>query len=304
VELYALDIDDSFPEFQETLSKMVDKSLPDMIAGGAAHFRSGLTADFFRRLGLSWFGPWSNSPDLYRGHDDDPVGILPPADMELEALFAYASKNLGQEAKAYFVLSRASDSESLLKLARSKAEKYALNLSPITLPQNFRDWSSLKGSFPEAGAIILWVAPGPAAAIRRTMLRQVPSGVLWMTNSLNSPGREVSEMTAGAWDGMIFPAVLNPREEISESYDLVLRKHGLPGLNLDYQTYLGFAQGQIIARALMDSSENRLGIASALGQVSAQGTILYRSRFVRAKPGPEDFYLARATRQAGWQALP
>ncbi|MDR1395889.1 MAG: ABC transporter substrate-binding protein [Deltaproteobacteria bacterium] len=301
VELFSLDLDDSRPEFISRLTNLVDQKKPDLAVGGAANAFPQLTANFFRRRGIFWFGPWSNSPGLIdQTQEQNPLLLLPGEEEELEALLTYARRLLGPGREVLLIHLDDLKSRYLLQLAQKQAGRRDLTVRPLAVPAEFRDWGSLSADLDGVRAVILWVPPGQAAALVRTFKPRLSREVIWMTSSLNSPGQELTNMTGGQWENMIFASVLNPSSAISPTYEQVIRKYGLPGLNLDYQTYLGFAQGQLLARVLNSQPQN---FRAVFPETSAQGTLLYRPDM---KEGvfERNFYLAQSDRLGGWRPLP
>jgi ABC-type branched-subunit amino acid transport system substrate-binding protein len=296
IQLFSLDQDDSQPGFLNRLSQLIDQKKPHLAVGGAANAFPGLTANLFRRRGLLWHGPWSNSPLLASEGQPNPILLYPSEGQELSALMGHTRQTLGP-VEAFFIHQKGVRSDSTVALAQATAQSAGLTLRLLAVTDEFRDWPALLPTLKEARAIFLWVPPGQAAALVRALKPSLGPGPLWLTNSLNSAGQELAMMTAGQWEGVIFPAVLIPKEAISTSYDLVIRKYGLPGLGLDYQTYLGFAQGQLLARVLSETSEPE-NLADSFRRVSAEGTLLYQP------PGePISFYLAVSDRHGNWRPV-
>jgi ABC-type branched-subunit amino acid transport system substrate-binding protein len=295
-KLFSLESDDSLPDFAGKLEALMDSTRPQVAVGGAAHASPRATADFFRRRGLLWYGPWSNSQEL-KTADGNPVLTLPTDDLEIEALMGYAGR-LGLSEVA-FVHSRGGQAAGLAALAQASAKANGLGLKPLGLPLDFRNWQSLITELQGAQAVFLWVPPGQAAAIVRSLKPLLGPQALWATNSLNATGHELAAMTAGQWENVVFPAVLIPKKDIPRGYDFVIHKYGLPGLTLDYQAYLGFAQGQLLARALAESDGDPARLRQAFANLRADGTIL-------APPpaaGGKSFYLAASDARGDWRAL-
>ncbi|MDR2387401.1 MAG: ABC transporter substrate-binding protein [Deltaproteobacteria bacterium] len=306
IDIYSQEIDDGIPDFPARLNLVMSQIQPHLAVGGAASSKAAATANYFRRTGVIWFGPWSNKSELYQGRDDDPIGILPTAEDELELLMAYAKKRLGREGSLLFIHYRSPSSDRELEFALKLAAAEGLNITPVPLATNFRNWGELEKSALGNGGIILWLPAGPAAAIVRTIKNRLPEDVLWMTNSLNSPGLEVTEMTGGLWEGMIFPSVLYPKSALTQSYDAVLYKYGPKGLTLDYQAYLGLAQAQILIRALVatPAKAQSKSLRQALESVHTDGTLLYLREFKTGPPPKGSAYLAVATANWGWMPVP
>jgi ABC-type branched-subunit amino acid transport system substrate-binding protein len=302
IDIYSQEIDDGMPDFPARLNTVMRQIQPDLAVGGSASSKSGATADYFRRTGMIWFGPWSNKSDSYQARDDDPIGIFPVAEDELELLIPYARKKLGPGNSLLFIYYQARISAREVDFATKMADSVGLKLIPVPLPVNFRNWGELEKDALGIGGIILWLPIGPSAAIVRTLKNRLPEDVLWMTNSLNSPGLEVTEMTAGLWEGMIFPAVLKPKSSLTQAYDAVLYKYGPRGLTLDYQAYLGLAQAQVLIKALMDTPKDGRAkeLRLAFESVSTEGTLFYSTQF-KTGPSPKGAsYLAVATNNWGW----
>jgi hypothetical protein len=298
LELFTLDLDDSGPDFLTRLSLLIDHKKPSLIIGGAANSIGDMTAEHFRRRGILWHGPWSNSPELNDSADQNPLLILPTEDLELAALMELIKKKK-PEGGAHFVHLAGSRSRAVVNLALAAAKKAGVSLTPIGVSDTLRDLKGLATPLKEAQAILLWLPPGQSAAVVRAIKPFLPPETMWLTKSLNSPSRELINLTNGHWSGLIFASVLKPQAEIEPSYNLVIRKYGLPGLSLDYQTYLGFAQGQILARAL--NNQGRGNLKTALTKVSTVGTLFGDSNNFQSPKRP--FYLAISDRQGGWSPI-
>ncbi|MDR2368183.1 MAG: ABC transporter substrate-binding protein [Deltaproteobacteria bacterium] len=302
IDIYSQEIDDGIVDFPARLNTVMRQIQPDLAVGGAASSKSGATADYFRRTGMTWFGPWTNRSDIYQGREDDPIGILPTAEHELDLLIAFARKRLGPEGSLLFIHYRTPAGEKEREYAAKLASSEGIGLIPVPLPTNFRNWGELERQAMGIGGIILWLPTGPAAAIVRTIKNRLPDDVLWMTNSLNSPGLEVTEMTGGLWEGMVFPSVLYPKSPLTQSYDAVLYKYGPRGLTLDYQAYMGLAQAQVLIRALVSAPPGGRAkeLRQAIEAVDTGGTLLFARGF-RTGPSPKgSAYLAVATANWGW----
>jgi hypothetical protein len=170
------------------------------------------------------------------------------------------------------------------------------------IPSPFRDWGSLKDKAAGAGAVLLWVPSGPAAAIVKVLRQSAPPGTLFMTHALNPPGVELMEMTGGLWEGMVFPSILVADPVLIQAYDAVIRKYGPPGLEPGYLSYLGVAQAQVMTRLLVnqDAGTTREEVRRDFLGVDAAGTMLVSPGFGAGPPRAGAFFLARATRSGGW----
>lgn len=302
IDIYSQEIDDGIPDFPARLNNVIQQIQPDLAVGGSTNSKSGATADYFRRTGMIWFGPWSNKSDTYQARVDDPIGVLPTAEDELELLLTHARDKLGPEGSLLFIHYRTPSGDRELDYATKLSASLGLRLIPVPLATNFRNWGELQKEAHGIGGMILWLPTGPAAAIVRTLKNRLPEDMLWMTNSLNSPGMEVTEMTGGLWEGMVFPSVLHPKSALTQSYDAVLYKYGPRGLTLDYQAYLGLAQAQVLIRALVaaPAGSGSSGLRQAIESVATDGTLLY-SRGFKTGPSPKgSAYLAVATSNWGW----
>jgi ABC-type branched-subunit amino acid transport system substrate-binding protein len=306
LEMYHLEMDDGWPDFPAKLNSLIQKENPDIIVGGASLVRPQETADFFRRINRPWFGPWSNSRELYQNLPNDPIGLFPTVEKELELLLNYAKTNLPAGAPLTFILQDSQNADGISRTVTSLSAQKDLEITIRRLSPNFRNWQSLGPELTGSGAIILWTPPGPAVAIVRELKKKLPNTVLWMTHSLNSPGTELKEMTGSTWEKMIFPAILKPTSELPTAYDVVLRKYALPGLNLDYHSFLGFGQGQILARILQNATstkKKRPDFYSIFKSTSGQGTILTRQNLQQANPPEGSFYLGQALANGNWIKL-
>ncbi|MDR1546915.1 MAG: ABC transporter substrate-binding protein [Deltaproteobacteria bacterium] len=309
LELRHLDLDDGQPDFQARLAALVEQVRPDLIVGGVSDVQAGRTADFFRRLATPWFGPWSGSSGPYRGLPDDPIGLMPTAEQQLELLFDLVLSRLGPGAEICFFVSPSS--QTTVAAAAQAAATRGLVLEVVEVAAGFNDWASLAQPATGRGAVVLWIPPGPAAAVLRTLKPKLSGETLWLANAMLPPCQELDGLTGGTWAGVIFPATLAPKTpdlRPYDAYDAVLRKYGPPGLSQDYQSYLGLAQGQILARVLQATAKadgGRLGDALRAGfqAVAAEGTLLTASGFAVGLPPDGSFYLAQALRRWEWRPL-
>jgi ABC-type branched-subunit amino acid transport system substrate-binding protein len=305
LQLYTLDIDDSSQDFTKNLDALVIQGKPDLVVGGASQLHAGQTAEYFRRVARPWFGPWSGDPTAYFGREDDPVGIIPATHVQISMLFEHVKAKMQPGKTVYFVYRESPRAAQLAGLAEAEARSLGLVLRPVRLSLYFRDWESLKSSMPNAGAVVLWTAPGPAAAIRRSLDHELGPDCIWMTHALNPTGRELMGLTGGLWAGTVFPSVLLPSGEIPEAYSLVLGKYALPGLRTGYRSYMGFTQGQLLTKAIgladdrQESSPG--GVLRALKDISTSGS-LYKGQKLPANSGdPAGAYLAVADSADGWR---
>jgi ABC-type branched-subunit amino acid transport system substrate-binding protein len=308
IQMQSLDMDDTSADFGKKLDALVIQGQPDLVVGGAANSRASETAEYFRRIAIPWFGPWTDDPKLYAERDDDPVGLLPAAPAELDMLFKHIKKHIQPGQKIYFIYtSGLPGSETLSALARAKSRSFELELDLIPLSTDFSNWKQLTTELTDPSFVILWTNPGPSAAIRRMAKNYLPNTV-WLTNSLNTPDHEIVRMSAGTWTGMLFPSVLIPSEQIPAAYSMVLSKYGLPGLHPDYQTFLGFGQGQVFARAVTTvATDKSTNLSSKLGrafrEVTLDGTILSGNKLPNNPDDPGGSYLAEVLPKGGWAAV-
>jgi ABC-type branched-subunit amino acid transport system substrate-binding protein len=307
VDFYSQEMDDSTPNFPARLNTMIQQAQPDVVVGGAVAARSGDTAEYFRRAGVVWFGPWSQRASLYKGEKGDPVGLLPSLDFQLDLLAEHAAKTLGPGADALILWQDGPGGRSDFdpEVARAKLEAHGLTPSLVAVPYRFRDWASLREPAAGAEAILLWVPSGPAAAIVRVLKPVLPAETLFLTHALNPPGVELMDMTDGLWDGMIFPAVLDRDPALALAYDAIIRKYGPPGLSPGYLSYLGVAQAQIMTRLLASQTPGttREAVRRDFLGVDSQGTMLTSPGFGAGPPPPGAAFAARAVRPASWEPV-
>jgi ABC-type branched-subunit amino acid transport system substrate-binding protein len=304
LQLYALDMDDSGQDFTKSLDQLILQGKPDLVVGGASQLHAGQTAEYFRRASRPWFGPWSADPTAFLGRPDDPAGLIPTSPVQMAMLFGRAKARMPVGKVLYFVYREGPRAAQLAELASAAARSAGIGMKHVRLSLYFRDWESLRTDFPDAGAVMLWTAPGPAAAIRRALDRELGPDVIWMTHSLNPTGRELMGLSGGLWAGTLFPAVLLPSGEIPEAYSMVLNKYALPGLRTGYRSYLGFTQGQLLAKAIglagdrQESSPG--GVLRSLKDISTSGS-LYQGPKLPSGPGDQaGAYLAVADASGGW----
>jgi ABC-type branched-subunit amino acid transport system substrate-binding protein len=302
-EFSTLEMDDTIVDFSANLDSLIRGTNPHLVVGGSCQNFASETAKYFQRTGKPWFGPWTNSPEIFSNRSDDPVGILPTNLIEFALLFDWAKTRLAPDKFLYFIIDSGPTAEKTSALARAQARRVGLEIKIISLPTGFRQWNNLAPLLENPGGIILWTATGPAAAIRRTLANTISPGVFWMTHSLNTPSLELLTVTAGAWKDTIFPAVLIPSDEIPETYITVFSKYAPYGLNQNYQSYLGFSQGQLMSRALAGLSNGRPSsqeLLTSLRQVSTQGTLFAGERLPQNALDPGGTYLARAGTKGNW----
>jgi ABC-type branched-subunit amino acid transport system substrate-binding protein len=305
IEIYSQEMDDGLPDFPARLNTVMQQVQPNLVIGGAANARSGATADYFRRLGLVWFGPWTDQAGGYQAKADDPIGLFPAAGEELDLLLGHAARKLSPGSEILFVYYETGDQRRDVDLALAKGAALGLSVVPLPLSPNFRNWGELESPAAGAGGVVLWLPAGPAAAVVRTIKNRLPEDTVWMTNSMNSPGIEVTEMTGGLWEGMVFPAVLKPKSAVTQSYDAVLNKYGPRGLTLDYQAYLGLAQAQVMVRAMMNAGRagGSAGLREAFARTSSDGTLLHAPVFRTGPPPTGAAYLAEAASNWTWRPV-
>ena len=307
VDFYSQEMDDTTPGFPARLNTMIQQAQPDIVVGGAVAARSGDTADYFRRTGLVWFGPWSQRGSLYKGEISDPVGLVPSLDDQLDLLLSYAAKRMGPGADVLILWQDGPGGQSDFDpvIAGAKAERHGLRPSLTAIPWRYRDWAALKEPAQGAEAVLLWVPSGPAAAIMRVIKPVLPPETLFLTHALNPPGVELVEMTGGLWESMVFPSVLDRDPVLSQAYDAIIQKYGPPGLEPDYLTYLGVAQAQIMTRLLVShtTSTTREAIRRDFLGVDAQGTMLMAPGFGSGPPQAQGWHLAKASRFKGWEII-
>ncbi|MGL4208659.1 MAG: hypothetical protein ACRCTY_04655, partial [Candidatus Adiutrix sp.] len=137
----------------------------------------------------------------------------------------------------------------------------------------------------------------------------VPQAV-YMTSGLNATNRNMVIISGGAWNGIIFPAVLKPSQSIHSGYSSLIKKYGAVGLSESYQTYLGMAQGQVLARALRLASTQETNplpfdLAQGLYRLGDFDTLFYAPlKYEPNKHQPKMFYLAEAYGNGYWQGVP
>lgn len=130
---------------------------------------------------------------------------------------------------------------------------------------------------------------------------------IYLTSSVNPTNRNLVVLSGGAWNGMIFPSVLTPSREIPQAYDSVIRKYGPVGLETGYQTYLGFAQGQILARAFsLGSEQGTVDLTRSLYNMKGFSTLLAEPvEFSEGRNmNASRFYLGRAYGNGHWERAP
>jgi hypothetical protein len=302
--LVSLEKDDSSDGFFGDLEALTFKVKPHAAVGGSADLLAGKTSDYFRRIGRPWFGPWTDDPDIYAGSQSDPAGLLPSAPIEFELIFRYVRKYAPLGRDVYLIQSSGPKSSHTGILASEIALRHGFKIKVATLPSEFRNWGELSTLLPNAGTIILWTPPGPSAAIKRVLSKTMAPDVLWLTSSLNPPCREIISVSGGSWEGMVFPSILSPSKEIPEAHRAVLEKYSPPGLKSDYPAFMGFAQGQLLVKALAKvgriGPEAPLEILKTLKETNLSGGVIAGERLPQGPGDPGGAYLAISDRNGGW----
>ena len=280
-------------------------------AGGPVHHLASESADYFRRINKVWLGPWSNEPGLYKGTGSDPFGLLPTWAEELPSLLSYVKSvyeaRPEEAGPVYLIYYNFAPEQGMAAEAKKMAEELGLDLRRAPVNSDFVDWPFLGDHVKQAKAVIVWLTPGPAAAFVKAAKEKLPDAV-FLTDSVNATNSNLVLLSGGAWNGVIFPAVLKPSDEIPAAYDALIRKYGPVGLEPGYQAYLGFAQGRILTRAvgLAARAEGGPDLASALYQARGFSTLLFAAVDYDSTNhrGRNLFYLARAYGNGHWEAAP
>jgi hypothetical protein len=305
VDFYSQEMDDATPNFPARLNTMIQQAQPDLVVGGAVFARSGETADYIRRTNMVWFGPWSQRSDLYRGAANDPVGLIPSQERQLELLLGHAARRLGPGGKILLVWQDGGHADIDPESALAAASGLGLEMDVAAIEPGFRDWGSLRDRAEGFGAILMWVPSGPAAAVVRVLKPAMGADTIFLTHALNPPGIELLEMTGGLWDRILFPSVLVRDPVLVQAYDAVIQKYGPPGLEPNYLSYLGVAQAQILTRLLATRTNGttREAIRRDMLGVDGQGTMLAAQGFGAGPPPEASTFLARVSRTRGWEPV-
>lgn len=304
----ALDLDGESPDFTAELASRLTR--PDVAGavGGVAQSRAGELADYLRRIDKAWLGPWSNQEALYRLEDTDPFAVLPSSGQEMKALLGYVRSVYQAEpdraGPVFLVYYNLPTDQEMAAQARLTAAELGLELKRAPVNPDFNQWPFLAEYVETGGAVIIWLGQGHTAALIKAAKARKPDA-LYLTNSLNATNRNLVIISGGAWNGLVFPAVLTPSQEIPVAYEGLLRKYGPPGQDGGYQSYLGFAQGQILARALsLDGGHSVRDLSRSLFNMSGFPTLLAAP--VNYEPGRQSaarFYLGRAYGNGQWEAV-
>lgn len=287
--------------FLPTLSQHL-KAAPSMVVGGLNRPGSGEAAELCRRFQIPWLGPWSNDPALYQGLDFDPLPVLPTWNQELAALLEYVrdfyEANESRRGQVHFVYYDLPAEQPVASEALRLAKALGLNLTRNPLAPSFGNWPLAADHLKDAGAVIVWLSAGSAAALALA-IRDISPGKLLLSNSLNATHRNLVLISHGAWNGVIFPAVLRPSSDIAEAYAGLLHKYGPVGLQASYHAYLGFAQGQLLARALSlaPQGSSAADLRQALAGLQGFQTLFWTPLGSQAPL----FYLARAYGNGYWE---
>ena len=309
----ALDLisaDEDSPDFMSSLARRMEKPSVAGVVGGPVHSAAGRTADYLRQIKRPWLGPWSSSDKLYQGLDSDPFAVLPNWRQEMPALLDYVKAGYAADpAKSgpvFLVYFNFPDDQAMAAEVKQMAEGLGLVLKRAPINPDFGDWPFLAQHVQGSGAVIIWLTQGRTAAFVKAAKTLTPEAI-YLTSSVNPTNRNLVIMSGGAWNGMIFPAVLAPSQEIPKAYDTVIRKYGPVGLEGGYQTYLGFAQGQILARAFsLDSGAGPADLTRGLYNLRGFSTLLAEpAEFSSGRHMDAGrFYLGRAYGNGQWERAP
>ena len=306
----SLNIDEMSPNFLSTLDARLTKPEVVGVVGGPTQVKAEEVADHLRRLNLPWLGPWSNERAMYRGEASDPFAVLPPWSYEITALLQYVQAMHDAEpdrrGPVFLVYYNFPADQNMAAQARRNAEAMGLDLRRAPVNPDFADWPYLAEHVGSASAVIIWLAPGQSAAFARAV-RSKNARTVFLTSSLNATNRNLVLLSNGAWNGTIFPAVVTPSREIPEAYNALIRKYGPVGLEGNYQSYLGFAQGRLLARALnLGLESGSMDLRQSLYKVNDFQTLFATP--ANYKPsrhaGGELFYLGRAYGDGFWEKAP
>ena len=295
------------PAFFDQLGPLLERPNVVAVVGGPAHIRAGEVADFLSRMNRPWLGPWSDESDLYRGEDTDPFAVLPPWTLQMPALLNYVREAFeadpARRGPVFLVFYNFPRYQEMAIKTRQMAADLGLELKRAPINPGFADWNYLSRHVDEAGAVIVWLSQGSSAAFLKAAKYRLPEAI-YLTSAANATNRNLVVLSGGAWNGVVFPAVLKPSAEISSAYDAIVRKYGPVGLDGGYQTYLGFAQGQILARALsLQTGRDTRNLARNLYDMKGFPTLLAAevnyapSRHVN----PDGFYLGQARGNGHWE---
>jgi hypothetical protein len=279
------------------------------IAGGPAEMKAGEIAEYFRRTGRPWLGPWSQNEALYQGRKSDPFALLPTWREEMPALLGYLrlyfDRNPHKTGPVCLIYYDTPPDRRMAEEAAQAAGRLGLELKKAVLKTGFNDWDYLAKRVEGAAAYVVRLPQGPAAAFLREAKKAGPDQV-YMTSALNATNRNLVSISGGAWNGVIFPAVLTPSRDIPAAYQELIKKYGVPGLADSYHTFLGLAQGQVLARALSLGAASGPDLPRGLYGMKGFSTLL--SAPVDYEPGrhisSKNFYLARAYGDGRWEAVP
>jgi hypothetical protein len=306
VEINSREMDDAQPDFSSSLSPMIQQFLPDLAVGGAANVKARESSDFFKRIGLSWFGPWTHQGSIYGSPKSDPLPILPSLEVETEILMEMAAQRLGPGGRVYFISFETSLSELDLNYTARQAARYGLQFSSRVLKPDFKQWSSLSEEATQNQAVFLWLPPGPAALAFNALKPKLPENTIWITHCLNPPSQELYDLTGQKWVGVIFPSVLVDARDRSDAQEAVLKKYGPKGLSIGYPALLGLEQGRLLLRALSGlkpGSQNKSILRQAFENLSTESTLFYAPSI---KSGPMDrkgVFLAITEPNRAWRPL-
>ena len=309
----ALDLisaDENSPDFMSSLARRLENPAAAGVVGGPVQSAAGRTADYLRRMKKPWLGPWSNADKLYQGVDSDPFAVLPHWRQEMPALLDYVKAGYAADpAKSepvFLVYFNFPDEQAMAAEVKQMAEDRGLTLKRAPINPDFADWPFLAEHVRGSGAVIIWLTQGRTAAFVKASKALTP-GAVYLTSSVNPPNRNLAVMSDGAWNGMIFPAVLTPSQEIPKAYGSIIRKYGPVGLEDSYQAYLGFAQGQILARAFsLGSGAGPVDLTRSLYNMRGFPTLLTEPvEFSRGRNmNASRFYLGRAYGNGHWERAP
>lgn len=305
-----LRLDENSPGFFPALNESLSQPGVLGLTGGPARAKAGPTADYLRRLNRVWFGPWSDEKELYKGEPSDPFAVLPPWTEEIPALLSYVrtayQSDPGRSGPVFLVYYDAPSPRAMAAEARRMASEMGLELQQAPIAPDFAAWDYLADHVKEAGAVLVWLNPGASAALVNAAKARRPD-TIYMTNSVNATNRSLVVISGGAWNGVVFPAILSPSRDISTAYADILRKYGPVGLDGGYQAFVGFAQGQILARATnLGLGQNRMNLTRNLYDMKGFPSLLSAPvNYALGRHVNRDaFYLGRGYGNGYWEAAP
>ncbi len=310
LNIITLATNENSPNFFKDITRELKETTPYGLVGGPVSRQAKEFGEYVNTLGVPWFGPWSDQNRLYQAAGSNgPFAILPTWQEELPALLNYVQSHFttGEKGTVYLLYYDAESEQEMATWARQEAANRGLELKRAPVEASFTNWPYIAEHMDGAAAVIIYLSQGDTAAALKAIKAKMPKA-LYLTGALNPPNSNLVLLSGGAWEGVIFPSILRPSQEIPKAFENLIKSYGLPGLMVSYQTYLGFSQGQILARAVsLSLRQGEVNLTQGLYALENFNTLFANP--LTFQPGehyaPEGFfYLAQAYGKGQWRPAP